>query len=660
VVLSHLYWIRRFGMDSNVVGKGITINGVPFTVAGIAPAGFRDLSRRGLPDPPDVAIPLMHEPRVRGDNSMLGTPAAWWLTVIGRRAPGATIPQIEANLEGVLIGVVEAYVPGQTPEDRARLQIPRLRVVAAGRGLADPSPEVMTRFLILATIALIVLLVVCVNVANLLLSRSLTREREIAVRRAIGASRARIATQLLTEALVLAGVAGAVALPIAFASGSLLGAVVGDSGRATALDTPTLAFAGMLSMATAMLFGAIPAIRATGTASASGIRQGAGSFPAPACLGKSLLIAQVALSFPLLVAAGLFLRTLVNLEAVEIGFDPENIVLFTLEPELSGYDRPRGTVLYERIEERLLRVPGVRSVTTSAFGSSLMDGGGVVMSMGGEAEAPTLAVDQNFFATLGIALKRGRMFAPSDTATSTRVAIVNETFAKRFFPDADPIGKSFRAGFQFEVIGVVADARVNSLREPPPPTIYRTITQLPLPGRRVIVRTAADAAALIPAIREAMRDVDPNLPLQNVSTQVDSIEARYLVTERMFAATSSAVGGLVLAVTMIGLFGLMSYTVTRRTKELGIRVALGAQRSQVLRPILADALIVVGAGVLVGLAAALAIGRLLETLIFGLSRHDPLSLSLAAMLMFVAATVAGYFPARRATRVDPVVALRAE
>jgi cell division protein FtsX len=239
--------------------------------------------------------------------------------------------------------------------------------------------------------------------------------------------------------------------------------------------------------------------------------------------------------------------------------------------------------------------------------------------------------------------------------------MVNETFAKRFFPDSDPIGRSFRTGNrQLEIIGIVGDANVNGLREPTPPTIYRTVAQLTLPSRRIVVRTTVDAEALIPAIREAMRDVDPHLPLQGVSTQLGRIETRYLANERMFAAASSAVGGLALAVTMIGLFGLMSYTVARRTRELGIRVALGAKRSQVLRSVLGDALVLAGIGTAIGLAAAIAMSRFLETLTFRLSPHDPVSLSIAALLMFIAAAAAAYVPARRATNVDPVVALRAE
>lgn len=659
VVVSRQYWNRRFGMDAATVGKGVSINGVAFTIAGILPGGFRDLSGRGFPDPPDVSIPLAHEPRIRGAGSLLQAPATWWLTVLGRLSPGVTTAQAEGALQDTLPRVIDAYLPGRTPEVRARS--PRLRVVSAARGVADPSSDVIERFRILAVIAIIVLLVVCVNVTNLMLSRFVSREREMDVRRAIGASRSRLVAQSLTESAVLAGLAGGGALLMALASGSLLAAVVGDSVQASVFSPRVVAFAGTLSIVMALLFGAIPAGRAMAASTVLRNRAAVRSLSSHRVeLGRVLLVTQVALSFPLLVAAGLSLRTLANLQAVDIGFDPRNIVLFTLDPGLSGYDRQQSASLYERVEARLLRVPGVRAVTGSAFGVTLMDGGGVVMNLGGEAEAPMLAVEPDFFSTLGLPLLKGRRFSASDTARSPRVAIVNQTFARRFFPEVDPIGQVFRNGQEFEVVGLVADALVNGLRDVPPPTIYRPLTQLPLPGRRMIVRTDVDAATLIPAIRTAMRDVDPNLPLQRVTTQVESIEQRYLVEERMFAATSSAVGGLVLAVSAIGLFGLMSYSVARRTKELGIRMALGAQRAQVLHSVLREAFLLVGMGTLIGVVAALAVGRLLEALIFGLSRHDPLSFVVAAGLMVVAAVAATCAPARRATGVSPLVALRSE
>jgi ABC-type antimicrobial peptide transport system permease subunit len=305
-------------------------------------------------------------------------------------------------------------------------------------------------------------------------------------------------------------------------------------------------------------------------------------------------------------------------------------------------------------------VPGVRAATTSGFGSTLMDGGTTVFAVGETVDTPMLAVDANYFETLGLALTRGRLFDSTDTLKSTRVAIVNETFVRRFLPDGDPIGQSFRGGFELRVVGVVADARVHGLREPPPPTFYRPITQLPLPGRRVVVRTTTDATALTPEIREAVRRVDPNLPLQDVSTQADAIEEKYLANERMFATASTAVGMIVLGVTMIGLFGLMSYAVARRTREIGVHMALGAQREQLLRSVLRESLVITGIGTAIGAIAALGAGRLLETQVFGVSRHDPLTIAMAAMTMLLAAGAAALVPATRAAAVNPVVALRSE
>jgi predicted permease len=354
---------------------------------------------------------------------------------------------------------------------------------------------------------------------------------------------------------------------------------------------------------------------------------------------------------------------------VDPGFDIDRLVLFTVRPELSGYQGPRVATLHRDIENRLLEIPGVRAVTSSAFSHTLLDGGVVVMYLpGGPASADPrslpsaglLAVEDDFFATLGIPLKRGRTFAPHDTRTSTPVAVVNETLARTLFPGVDPIGKTFRAPGPLEIVGVVADAKVNSLREPAPLTIYRSVSQLPLPGRRFVVRADGDVRAQMALVREAIREVDPQLALQDLSTQLERIETKYLMTERMFAAASSSVGGLALAVTVIGLFGLMSYTVERRTKEIGIRMALGARRDHLLRSVLKEALITVGSGAILGLVVALAAGQAVASLLFAISPRDPASLLIAVVLMLLAAALGAYVPSRRATRVDPLIALRCE
>jgi predicted permease len=379
-------------------------------------------------------------------------------------------------------------------------------------------------------------------------------------------------------------------------------------------------------------------------------------------------VVQVALSLVLLVTAGLFLRTLSNLQRVNPGFNPNNVVLFSVAPGLSGYDRTRAITLYEQMKATLAAVPGVRSVSFAGPESLLADGqttANVYIDGSDVQQAATLVgIDRDFFNTMEIPLLLGRSFTAADTATSTRVAIVNETFVRKFFPGLNPIGKHFAgrpaapAAGQTEIVGVAADAKVNSLREDAPAMYYRPISQFPVPSRMVLVRTAIDAASMLPAIAEAMRSVDPQLPLRDVSTQVERIGRSYLLNERVFAYASTGFGALALFVAMIGLFGLMSYSISRRTKEIGLRMALGAERATVMKSVLTEALGLVAIGIVVGLCGSVAMARLVSSLLFGLAPYDPFTISTAAVLMLCVSYCAGYFPARRASRVDPMIALR--
>jgi predicted permease len=415
------------------------------------------------------------------------------------------------------------------------------------------------------------------------------------------------------------------------------------------------------------LFGIVPALRATQLGFSPAIRSGryAGS---RSRLGKSLLVVQVALCLVLLVTAGLFQRTLKNLQSVNPGFNPKNIVLFGVWPSLSGYDRTRTLTLYTQIKETLAGTPGIRSVSFASPESLLADGqttANVYLEGSDEVQsANILGIDPDFFATMEIPLVLGRAFTTADTATSTRVAIINEAFVRKFFGGANPIGKHFAgrpaapAAGQIEIVGVVADAKVNSLRDEAPPMYYRPMPQFPMPTRMVVIRTAKDAESMLSAITEAMRTVDPRLPLRDMSTNVDRIGKSYLLNERIFAYASTLFGSLALFVAMIGLFGLMSYGVARRTKEIGLRMALGAESRVVLKSVMTEALVMVAGGIVVGLGGALLMARMISSLLFGLAAYDPVTISAAAATLFAVSCLAGYLPARRAARVDPMTALR--
>jgi predicted permease len=679
-VITEGYWRRRFSASRDVVDRMVRLNNVPVTVVGVMPSAIGDLTNRGVLEPPDFAIPLWMEPRLLGAGSMLRNPANWWVTVIGRMRPGVTPQQAEANFASVFQRGArqgwEQHVSALPAEQRTRpgiqrrgTRVPNLQIVGAAHGLSDVDEGTVRQFRMLAAIFAIGLAVVCVNLVNLLLSRSSAREREIAVRIAAGATRGRIVRQLLTESTAV-GILGAVAgMPMAAA----LRAIAPDEmvSSPLVLDWPMFAFSGGLSILTSLLLGLIPAIRVARRAPHEAPKAHA-TFSTR--IGVSLMVAQVSLSLVLLSGAAILGRTVVNLQRVDVGFDAENIVLFTVEPGRSGYDRAGAATLYERIANDIRRVPGVRAVTIAGFGSGFLwrrDSNGNVFLEGQpqdsdvRPEAKFQSVDVSFFDTMGVGLRRGRTFTLADAQGAPMVAVVNEAFVKTFFSGRDPIGSRFAQqadatpSAQIEIVGVVNDVRVTSLRDDAPPMFYRPVAQTGSPARTVVVRTTGDAESLMPAIAAAMRAIDPRLPLRRMGTQEREVN-EYVREERMLASAAGAFGGLSLTVSMIGLFGLVSYGVARRTREIGIRIAVGAQPRRVLGGVLGETLVIVGVGIVIGAAASFASGRALGDFVFGLSPHDPASLAGAVALVLLVALAATVQPARRASRIDPVTALRSE
>jgi predicted permease len=669
-VISYQYWQRRFAMDPAVIGSTVTLNTAPFTIVGIAPPEFGSATRAGTAAR-EVSIPLDMEPRIQRNQPRLNQAANWWLMVMGRLKPDVRQEQLQAVLEGVYDRTVreewKAAVASLPAERRASPQIKqhedriaRLRVVGASRGVYDNVPQELSMLRLLVGIAGMVLLLVCVNLANLLLSRGARRQKEIAVRLAIGAGRPRVIRQLLTESLVLACIGGTMGLLLAYWCRTFLPVWMGF--RPVFLDLTVIAFAAAVTVLVGVVFGLLPAFRATRIDVVARV-QGTEQFSSRTRLGKSLLIAQVAISLVLLIGAGLFLRTLRNLRGLDVGFNTNNLVLFGVNPAANQYDAARTAALFDQTLERLSAVPGVRSVALSSTALLTGDNSQARFGVEGLSEpvlSYVLSVGPNYFDTIGIPLRIGRQFTSQDNQTATRVAVINETFGRTFFPDVNPIGKHLDVpnSIQIEIVGVVADARFATLRDNPPPTVYMPHLQRPT-SRYFAVRTAGDAADTIPAIRDAMRSIDSNLPLQFISTQAESID-RLLTQERTFAVSSGLFAVLALVISMIGLFGLMSYTVARRTKEIGIRMALGARGNIVLRSVMRETLTLVVAGVLIGLGATFALSRLIANQLFGLAPHDATTIGVATLLMVLVAFLAGYLPARRASRVDPMVALRYE
>lgn len=663
VVISHQYRVRRFGMDESPVGEPVTINGMTFTVVGVTPPDFGDLLPRGLPDAPDLTIPLGLEPRLRGPRSLLRSRSTWWLAVMGRMKPEVRAETVEAELRVAFRQAMRASDPSAASSPS--VEPPRLHVVSGRHGLSDPSADTLRRLATAAVMLGLLLSVACINAAGLFFSRNAVRQREIAVRTALGASRGRLTAQLLAESMLLAGLGCAVGLLAAYWLAAWAGTASPLPAGVTIVSAPALAFAAVLTVAAAVLAGAGSAIHATRAVSVPLAGRGFGTSPNPhPWRNRSLIAVQVALTVFLLAAAGLFLRTFSNLQQVDLGFDPDNVVSFTVDPGSSGYDRPRVASLYRRLDDRLSSVPGVRSVSSSALGGTLLDGGGVriAVELDGRTDRPEaslFSVEHDFFDTLRIPLVLGRLFSRDDTSESPPVALVNQTFAREIFPVGGPLGRRFRGGRnEVEVVGVVGDARVASLRLPAPPTFYLPTTQLALPARTVLVRTAAAPGGAVPAIRAAVREVDPQLPLGNIGPLVDRIGANYLGSERVMAFASGLFGVLALLTALAGLFGLTTCNVVRRTKEIGIRMALGATRGAVLRSVMGETLVVVGCGLFVGAAAAVTLGRVVESQLFGLAAHDPATLLLTAAVTLSACMLAACFPARRAARVDPMTVMR--
>ena len=688
-VISDKYWRTRFGSDPNIVNTVVSVNNVAVTIVGVLPRAFTGV-QQAVSEPPDVSFPLSLDPQLNppanvmnpspsADQLRLNQPTTWWLQVMGRLKAGATAAQVQGNLEGVFQSTARAgldsYLAGLSEtargnsNNRDRTAVPRLRVVDGSHGIYDVNATDLRAIVILTVIVVLVLLIVCANVANLLLSRATARQKEISVRLSMGATRARLIRQLLTESLLLASIGGALGVVVGYWGQRLL---PNERAATAPIDWRVMAFVLAVTVFTGVLFGIAPALRATRMDLAAVMKETSRSVHGTrSWLAKVLLITQVAISVVLLIGAALFLRTLENLRTVDVGFDPRNIVQFRINPQLNRYDDARVAVLYQQLSERLRAVGGVRAVTLAQLvplsGGTMITG----IFVQGRTYAPEqrdsihrMVVSPNFFDVMGIPLLVGRHFTDNENnSQAPKVVIINDAAAKKYFPNQNPIGQRFGSSVetagQQEIVGVVRDTKYSSLRDAPPPTMYVPLLQVRSFGAVVAVRTAADPSGMVGAIREAVRQVDPNLPMIDVFTQMEQIDRR-LEQERLFAQAYTLFGSLALALAAIGLFGVMSYSVARRTNEIGIRMALGAERKTVLGMVMSESMLLVVVGAALGVGAALAAGRLVTALLYGVAATDARSIAIAITTMVLVAAAAGYLPARRASRVEPMVALRYE
>jgi predicted permease len=666
-VISHAFWRKRFGAEPSAIGKVITVNNLPLTVIGVTPETFGGVQQPGDRGP-EVTIAVAHDAALSPGQTRIGEGTSYWLQFIGRLKPGATVESVKGNLDGVFQQAVRdgmsRYMAGLTDEERRlssnqreRSRVPELAVSSGAHGIYDFDSRGAAP--LLSGVVIAVLLIVCANVANLLLSRATSRRKEIAVRLSMGASRSRLIRQLLTESVLLAAIGGALGLLVAYWSRGLL-----PFGSTASLDWRVFAFVFALSVCTGLLFGLLPAFRATRVDLAGAMKaEGRSVASARGWLSRALLVVQVALSLVLVAGAGLFLRTLQNLRHVEVGFNPGNLLMFRIDPTLNGYDADRTAQFYADLKQALNALPGVRStaLTRVAFLSGSRSSSSI--NMPGVSKSETvymMSVSPEFFATLEMPIVLGRAFDDRETKQSPKVVVLSQSAARKFFPDGSAVGK--RLGFspetssEYEVVGVVGDVRYASVREDPPPTLYQAAPQSTMRRMIVVMRTAGDPATLIDPVRAAVRRLDPNLPVTSVATQAEEIERRF-AQDRLFAGALSIFGGLALLLAAIGLFGLMSYNVSRRGQEIGIRMALGARRVDVMRMVLTESAGMVAAGVALGLTAIVVLGRLVTTFLFGLAPTDAATIAVAVALIVVVSTFAGFLPARRASRVDPNVVL---
>lgn len=677
-VVSYEFWTQKLGQAPDIIGQTIRLNKFPYTIIGVAPPGFFGDT---VGDKQDFWVPLSMQPQMMPGRPWLDDIHVSWLRVMARLKPGTTRGQAEANMDLLF----QQWLKGPQgrsldPGDQQVLQKQKVPVVPGGKGLSGMREEFFLPLVLLMAIVVLVLLIACVNVANLMLARASSRQREVAVRLAIGASRGRLIRQLLTESLILAVAGGVAGLLVArWGTETLLKLSVGAraaEGFSVTPDWRVLAFTACACLLTALLFGLVPAQRSANVAVTPNLKEstlshtGAGRFS----IGKTLVACQVAVCLLVLFAAGLLVRSLSNLRNVDLGYDREHILMVRVDPVAAGY-KPAQLVSYQRdMIERLSALPGVRSVTASENGlfsgtesADAMKIEGYVASKDRDRIVYWDQVGPGYFKALGVPIVTGREFGPQDTAASQKVAVVNQTMAKFYFGNANPIGRKIWIDDQqhkdspMEIIGVARDVRDHDLRGPVQRRFYIPTGQAldALYDVNFEIQTTSNPEAMIETCRKAFATLDPDVPvvrLRALSEQVDTSISRDILVARL----SAFFGLLALLLACVGLYGVMSYTVNRRTREIGVRMALGAQRMQVLRMVFRESMKLVLIGIVLGLPLALLLARLFNSMLFGLSSADPLSLTAVILVLAGVASIAGLLPARRATKVDPMVALRYE
>ncbi|HYL72906.1 MAG TPA: ABC transporter permease [Bryobacteraceae bacterium] len=669
VILSYGFWQRRFGSDPSVLNQTILLNAHPMTIVGIARPGFKSV---GIGESSDVFVPMM-----MSDGDDLKNRRSMWLNIIARLKPGISPQQAEAAMNTFWKPILELEakeMPNAAQSVRTRFLARHLSLLSGRKGVSAPQDELTTAMTVLMSMVGLLLLIACANVANLLIARATARQREIGIRLAIGASRFQLVRQLLAESLLLALGGGLLGLLAADWTGEGLRRLMPEDpsvqGFSIHPDTRIFLFALALSVLTGLVFGIVPALQGTRNElattlkdQATGVLGGFGHLR----LRKSLVVSQVALSLILLIGAGLFARSLYNLKNVNAGFPTDHLIAFTIQPSLNGYSQDRMRALYQNLQSDIARLPGVRAVSMSEIAVLAGDNEASSIEVVGyhpkEDEDMVSWVNHvgpSYFATMGIPLLTGRDITNGDGATAPKVAVVNQTLAKYFFANENPIGRRIKVHDDtLEIVGMVKDSKASDLREKQQRFFYSPYTQTKTNSMTFYARTSQDPSAVTAMLRDTVRRQDANLPIFNVKTLEAQIDESVFM-DRLVALLSAAFGIVATLLAAVGLYGVMAYMVVRRTREIGIRMALGADRATVLRLVMKEVLLVAEIGIGVAILASLALGKLVESQLLNVSGRDPWVFATATLALATVALFAGLLPAMRATRVDPLSALRYE
>jgi predicted permease len=678
VVISDQFWSREFARSPHVIGKTILVNMTPMTIIGVNPRGFT--GAYSAQETPDVFLPFSMQPiavpLTLGDtvsSSWLTNTNLWWVLVMGRVKPGLSDRTAAASLNVLLDQAVRA-----TMVVKNNRQTPRMLITDGSRGQNPAAESLAKPISVLLGLGGFVLLLACANLANLLLARASARQREMSVRLALGAGRWRILRQLLTESLLLSLLGGGAGLALAYGVRNAIPRIMSNAWApppfSARFDWRIFGFGAGISIVTGLIFGLAPAWEATRVQVSSSLKEAAqtASRRQRGLAGKTIVAVELALSMLLVVGAGLFVQTLLQLGHSRLGFHPDHLLLFELEPPQTHYPGAANIPLYRQLDQRLAAIPGIRSVALTSVPLVAGNAMGHTFVPEGQQRKPegnpsvlSNDVGESFFSTYGIPIVAGRGFNAADTETSRKVAVVNESLARKYFPGLNPIGRTFEAGLhhpiRIEIVGVCGDAKYDHLRKDPEPTYYAPYWQNSngIEQPTFALATSLDAKTLAPTLRQVVQSIDRNLPLLDMRTQDEQIAAS-MRPERIFASLTAAFGVLALILACIGVYSIMAWMVSRRTNEIGIRMALGARSQQVQGMVLREAAWMTLSGVAVGVAGALALGRVVASLLYGLKSRDPMTFAASALLLILVALGASWIPARRAAGVDPIRALRHE